>query len=133
MSERVLLSYTMNACCSSRITTPMRHLCNGISREEVLHSANHFRTAARREALEETGLDVEVAKLVGVIKVVTVERPSHSVTIAFAGTARDGVLAAEKGHAYGTKTPRGFGQGELATIEYHPRQIIKMMIGTLVE
>ncbi len=133
MSERVLLSYTMNACRSCRITALMWDLCNGISLEEVLHSANHSGSQPRREALEEPGLDVEVAELVGVSEVIAPERPWHSITIAFAGTVRGGVFAAENGHAYGTKTPRWFGQGELATLEYHPRQIIEKMIGTLVE
>ncbi len=83
-----------------------------------------LRAAARRETLEETGVDVRVGDVVGVSEAISEARSWHSVTIAFTASIVGGSLRAEAGHAFGEKTPRWFARSDLETVRYHPREVI---------
>jgi 8-oxo-dGTP diphosphatase len=81
--------------------------------------------AARREFEEETGIKIHIDSVCTVTEVILPERPWHSVTITYRGTATGGELAAEVSQEYGEKSPQWFTREDLNRIEYHPTKAIE--------
>jgi 8-oxo-dGTP diphosphatase len=88
-----------------------------------------LQVAAVREFYEETGLRTEVTGLLHVSEVILPEKPYHSITISFSGKAVGGELKAEAYHPFGEKFPRWFSTQDLAKVNYHPEQTVKMALG----
>lgn len=87
--------------------------------------------AAQREFHEETGLKAEVIDLLATSEVIRLERPYHSITIAFRGRLIGGSLQPEADHGYGEKVPRWFSAEEVIYVAYHPPAIIAKALGIL--
>ena len=88
-----------------------------------------LREAAEREFEEETGLRALAGELLDVSEVVLPERPYHSITVSFSGTALDGEVRPEPEHRHGEKMPRWFDAHELRSLVYHPEQTVEKALG----
>ena len=95
-----------------------------------LRPGESLEDAARREFEEETGLRVEMYRLLDVSEVILPESSYHSITITFSGAVQKGQIRPEPGHRYGKKPPRWLSREELASLAYHPEGTVHKALGS---